>query len=273
MHGGLVSLILLSIVQGLTEFLPVSSSGHLVIGGALLGAGGSGKDVLFETAVHVGTLGAVVVYYRRRIAELAGSFFSWIASGGKAGGEVSRDAGYVGAIAVGSIPAAIVGTTLRGPLTAAFGSPVLASALLVVTGLFLLLSKGRNGTSRLTWRTALVIGLAQAVAILPGCSRSGWTITTAMILGVGFYEAAEFSFLLSIPAILGALLLEAVSEGGGLGGGALALLALCAAVAFVSGYGALRLLVWILGRGRFYRFSWYLVPAGTLLLIWFAAGG
>lgn len=273
MHSELISMIVLAIVQGITEFLPVSSSGHLVIGGALLGAGGSGENVLFETAVHAGTLGAVIVYYGKRLAALARSLFAWTGSGFRAEGPVRDDVAYIGLIALGSIPAALVGLTLRGPVTAAFGSPLLASACLVATGLFLLLSRGRKGSSAITWKIAILIGLAQAVAILPGFSRSGLTITTALICGLGFSAAAEFSFLLSIPAILGALLLESMSAGGALSGGETAILVASAAVAFVTGYAALRLLVWILGRGSFHRFAWYLIPAGTAFLVWFAMSG
>ncbi|MCK4549923.1 MAG: undecaprenyl-diphosphate phosphatase, partial [Candidatus Krumholzibacteria bacterium] len=209
MFSELVSMIILAIVQGITEFLPVSSSGHLVIGGALLGVGGSDEDILFETAVHAGTLGAVIVYYRSRLSGLARSLAAWAGSGFRAQGQVREDISYIGLLAIGSLPAAVVGLSLRGPLTSAFGSPLLASVFLVVTGVFLLFSRGRHGKSAIHWKIAILIGMAQAVAILPGCSRSGWTITTAMICGLGFSAAAEFSFLLSIPAIIGALLLEA----------------------------------------------------------------
>jgi len=273
MFGELISMIVLAIVQGITEFLPVSSSGHLVIGGALLGVGGSDGNILFETAVHAGTLGAVIVYYRKKLARLALSLYTWIRSGFRAEDQVRDDISYIGLIALGSIPAAVVGLSLRGPLMTAFGSPLLASAFLVVTGFFLLLSRGKGGDSAMTWKIAALIGIAQAVAILPGCSRSGWTITTAMLCGLGFTAAAEFSFLLSIPAILGALLLESVSAGPGITAGETAVLIASAAVAFASGYAALRLLVWILGRGRFHRFSWYLIPAGTAAFIWFAMRG
>ena len=270
MPGEMISMIVLAIVQGITEFLPVSSSGHLVIGAALLGGGGTEGSILFETAVHAGTLGAVIVYYRERLAGLLRSLIAWFGSGFRADGQVRDDISYIGLLALGSVPAAVIGLSLRGPLTAAFGSPLLASACLIVTGFFLLFSKGKGGTAAIAWKTALLIGLAQAVAILPGCSRSGWTITAAMMCGLGFSAAAEFSFLLSIPAIIGALLLESVSAGPGLSGGEAALLVASAAVAFASGYAALRLLVLILGRGRFHRFSWYLIPAGTAALIWFA---
>ena len=215
----------------------------------------------------------MIVYYGKRLASLARSLLTWIGSGFRAEGPVRGDVVYIGLIALGSIPAAVVGLSLRDSLTATFGSPVLASACLVATGLFLLLSRGRSGGSAITWKIAILIGIAQAVAILPGCSRSGWTITTALICGLGFSAAAEYSFLLSIPAILGALLLESISAGAGLGGGEIAVLVASAAVAFASGYAALRLLVWILGRGRFHRFSWYLIPAGTAFLIWFAVRG
>jgi undecaprenyl-diphosphatase len=266
-------MIVLAIVQGLTEFLPVSSSGHLVIGEALLGAGGSGENVLFEVAVHAGTLGAVVLYYRGRIAGLFVSFAAWTGSGFRRGGEAAADMRYAGLILLGSVPAAVVGLGLRDSVVASFGSPSLASACLVATGLFLLLSKGKGGDASPGWKAALLIGAAQAVAILPGCSRSGWTITAALLCGLSFRDAAEFSFLLSVPAILGALLLEMLSSGSGLGGGEIAVLLVSAAVAFASGYAALRLLVWILAMGRFHRFSWYLIPAGLAALLWFTVGG
>ena len=266
-------MIILAVVQGITEFLPVSSSGHLVIGGALLGVGESDGNILFETAVHAGTLGAVVVYYRKKLARLARSFFTWIGSGFRAEGPGKDDITYIGLIALGTIPAAVVGLSLRGPLMTAFQSPLLASACLVATGFFLILSRGKGGESAVTWKIAALIGIAQALAILPGCSRSGWTITTAMLCGLGFTAAAEFSFLLSIPVILGALLLESVSSGPGLTAGEAAVLVGSAAVAFASGYAALRLLVWILGRGRFHRFSWYLIPAGAGAFMWFALRG
>ena len=265
-------MIVLAIVQGLTEFLPVSSSGHLVIGEALLGMD-PGEDVLFETAVHIGTLFAVLVFYRERIAGLIRSLARWARSGFRLDETTRGDVPYIGMILLGTVPAAVAGLTLRGPITASFGSPVLASACLVATGIFLLFSRGRSGGGAVTWRIALVIGLAQALAILPGCSRSGWTITAALLCGVGFSAAAEFSFLLSVPAIAGAFLLEASSAGSGLSGAETAVLALSAAVSAASGYAALKLLVWLLGRGRFHRFSWYLIPAGTAAFIWYALSG
>lgn len=270
----MISILVLAVVQGATEFLPVSSSGHLVIVQALLGFREEGSgSVLFETAVHGGTLVAVVVFYRGRIAALLGSLASWLGNGLRADDERERRAvRYAGLLIVGSIPAGVVGLVFRDAIAGAFDRPSLTSACMIATGLFLLLSRRGGRGPVIGWRTALAVGAAQAVAILPGCSRSGWTITAAIICGVGFMEAAEFSFLLSIPAVAGALLLEvSTADLAGTPGGAPGLL-VGAVAAFLSGYAALRLLVWVLGRGTFHRFSWYLLMAGTASLIYFLGG-
>lgn len=270
MQAQIVPLLILALLQGLTEFLPVSSSGHLVLAGALLGfrVPGSG-NVIFETAVHAGTLGAVVYHYRRRVRRLASSLLRWSAGRPGAAPDVRGDVRYAGLVAAATVPAALVGLLLRGRIVDTFDSPALASACLIATGFFLLLSRGQGGTVTLGLRVALLIGVAQAVAILPGCSRSGWTITTALLCGVGFAQAAEFSFILSIPAILGALALELSSEGAALSWGAAGWLLAAALVAFASGLFALRLLLMILRAGQLHRFFWYLLPAGTAGLVWF----
>jgi undecaprenyl-diphosphatase len=115
--------------------------------------------------------------------------------------------------------------------------------------------------------------MAQAVAILPGCSRSGWTITTALLLGLGFERAAEFSFLMSVPAILGALAVELAGGGAVISAGELPGMVVGAAAAFVSGWFALKLVIRILGSGTFHRFAWYLIPAGILGVIYFLTSG
>jgi undecaprenyl-diphosphatase len=264
--------LLLAVVQGLTEFFPVSSSGHLVMFEALFGGRGdaSAGSVLFEVAVHVGTLGAIVVFYRRKLRALLVATLAVLGSGRK-GWEAHRgEARYIGYIVAGTIPAALAGVLLRDEIAGAFDAPALASAFLVATGAFLLLGRRRAVSRTLSWRTALVIGAAQAVAILPGISRSGWTITTALILGLGFAEAAEFSFLLSIPAILGALVLEIAAEPPAMTVEALLPLVVGAAAAFLSGWLALRLLIGVLTRGAFHRFAYYLFPVGFAALYYFA---
>ena len=275
MSGSVLQVIILALIQGLTEFLPVSSSGHLVIAEALMGTddpSGAGS-IIFEVAVHVGTLGAVAVVYRKKIYEVLESLAGWLASGLRMTPGNSEGVRYAGWIVAGSIPAAVVALAFRDRIESLFGEPSIASALLVVTGVLLYSSRDRRGVRGLDMRTVILIGVAQAVAILPGCSRSGWTISVALIAGVGFGTAAEFSFLLSIPAILGALLLELAGGSIIYTGSSIFLLATGTATAFVAGLAALRLLIYLLGRGSFYRFSWYLVPAGTLSLLYFLRTG
>jgi undecaprenyl-diphosphatase len=220
-------------------------------------------------AVHAGTLGAVVFYYRQRLSRLVRSLVGWIAGGFRSQGANSKDITFIGLLALASIPAGLAGILLRESIESVFNSPKLVSVCLVATGLFLLLSRREGPANRLNWKTALLIGSAQALAILPGCSRSGWTITTAMLCGLEFSLAAEFSFILSVPAILGALILELAAEGMALSPTGVLTLIIGAVTACASGYWALKLLVYILGKGRFYRFSWYLVPVGIISFIYF----
>ncbi len=275
MVSEIINVLILAIIQGLTEFLPVSSSGHLVLAESIIGSpGGSGEgSLIFEIAVHTGTLGAVIVIYRDRIGSLIKALFQWISAGFKRDERNAGQLRYTGWILLGSLPAAAAGIFLRDSIVELFDSPVHTSAFLVITGIFLLLSKGRSGNARLTWRIVLMIGVAQAVAILPGCSRSGWTITAALLAGVGFEKAAEFSFMLSIPAILGALLLELVSGSVVFTGQGSFFLIIGVLAAFGSGLLALRLLIYLLEKGRLYRFSWYLLPVGTLSLLYFLMFG
>ncbi len=269
MQIGILFILILAVIQGLTEFLPVSSSGHLVLAEALFGVREGGAGVIFEVAVHFGTLGAILLVYRRRVRSICAALTGWITTGFRASDERRGDIVYAGFIIVASIPAAAAGIFFHDVIAGTFDSPAITAILLVVTGCFLLLSRlGRTGGA-LTWHTALLVGLAQAVAILPGCSRSGWTITTALLLGIGFEKGAEFSFLLSVPAIIGALCLEIVRSPGSLGTGSVPGLIVAVVVAFLSGWIALRLLLGVLARGRLHRFAYYLIPAGSIALLYF----
>ncbi len=265
-------MVVLAIIQGLTEFFPVSSSGHLVIFEALSGMRGeeSGRGVLLEVAVHVGTLGAIVLFYRTKLRALAAAKLSLLSRGRSGYARHRAEIAYIGYIIVGTIPAALVGAALHDRIANIFAAPAAASLFLVATGAFLLLGRLRRAPRRLSWRTACLIGVAQAAAILPGISRSGWTITTALMLGVGFAEAAEFSFLLSIPAILGALALELAKGAPAMSAQTIVQLSLGAVVAFAAGWLALKLLLGILTRGAFHRFAYYLFPVGIAALFYFA---
>lgn len=192
--------LILGIVQGLTEFLPVSSSGHLVLAEHLLGFKEAGMaGVVF---LHLGTLVALIVFFARRIWGIIRSLFV-------AGEERRMNLRLILLIVIASVPAALVGLLARGPIEEIFSEPLYVPFFLLGTGVLLLLTRwGRDRNRSLGISDALIIGIAQAAAILPGLSRSGLTIATALLLGIGSAEAFEFSFLLSIPAVLAANALE-----------------------------------------------------------------
>jgi undecaprenyl-diphosphatase len=249
--------LVLGIVQGLTEFLPVSSSGHLVLGQALLGIRIPG--VTFEVTVHLATLCAVLWVYRGRVVSLAG--------GAVRGDRASWR--YIGVLALGSVPAGLVGVLGRDWLESAFGRPVTAASLLLVTGC-LVFSVRRTaprtrdsepGPAQAGW-----IGVAQAAAILPGISRSGATVAAATWRGVEPVAAAEYSFLLSVPAILGAGALQLASFGGVGGGPGTLALGTGFVAALMAGVGAIRWFVRTLETRTFHRFAWYCWTAGAAYL-------
>ena len=248
---------LLGLIQGLTEFLPVSSSGHLVLAEAVLGVDAPG--VVFEVVVHVATLCAVLWVYRERVSGLAV-------------GVVRGDGpslAYVGLLGLATVPAAAAGFWARNFFEGMFDRPVAAAAFLLVSGLAAWSIRwsapraedGRPGPGR-----AVAVGLAQAVAIFPGISRSGLTVATGAGLGVQVVRMAEFSFLLSVPAIGGAALLQV----GELEGAARALgapaLALGFAAALVSGIAAIRIFVRMLETRTFHRFAYYCWAVGLAYL-------
>lgn len=249
-----VKVFILALIQGLTELLPVSSSGHLVLAKHLLHLNSPG--ISLEVALHLGTLLAVLVYYRRRIAFLIVDFLKW-------GPEGPR---YALAILIGSIPAGVVGVLFKDSIERLGDEPRWAAAGMIVTGLLLLsllLARGLErplGTFRAFW-----IGLAQMVGIPPGISRSGTTIVMARHLGIAPAAAAEFSFLLSIPAIAGASVLELLHHGAWTPGEvSLSSLLMGIAVAALVGYFSLVLLVGVLARGRFWMFGLYCLPVGAI---------
>jgi undecaprenyl-diphosphatase len=257
---------ILGLVRGLSEFLPISSSGHLVIFQGLLGV--NAEDIYLEVALHFGTLVAVLVYFRRDLAELVAGTARYL------GGNRERenfDRFYLSAcILIGTIPVAIGGVLLKDYFEAAFESTVITGAMLLVTGLVLFLTRlaGRvNGAVNLP--RAVVIGIAQLASVLPGISRSGATISTAIYLKVDPSKAARFSFLLSIPAVAAAFLLkvfdlaeEAISMD------ILARYLLGTVVAFAVGLFAIHILLKLVASYRLYYFGFWCVAAGLLTLIY-----
>ena len=256
--------VFLGFLQGATEFLPVSSSGHLVMGQAVLGVEVPGLG--FEAALHLATLVSVLVVYRARIAAL----LAGVARGDR---EHLR---YGGLLLLASVPAAIAGAGFGDFFALLFDSPVVTGVALLVTGCVVWTARAalaREPAGRFRVGSAVVVGLAQAAAIVPGISRSGVTVVAALWRGVGPREAAAFSFLLSVPAVGGAALLEVPALLAGAGGSAPdgvppGALGAAAATACVTGVAAIRLFRALLERGSLHRFGPYLWVVGGLFL-WF----
>ncbi|MDT8407205.1 MAG: undecaprenyl-diphosphate phosphatase [Methylococcales bacterium] len=195
--------LLLALLQGLTEFLPISSSAHLILLPVI--TGWEDQGLAFDVAVHIGTLAAVLVYYRQDVYVM---LMAWLRSlAGRGGSEDSRLAWYV---ILGTVPVGLVGLAINGAMATALRSPlVIAGATLVFAGVMAWAQRrGRQNRQQLTLRDMLWISLAQAVALIPGTSRSGITISVGLLLGLNAELSARFSFLLSIPVIALAGLLK-----------------------------------------------------------------
>jgi len=267
--------VVLGIVQGLTEFLPVSSSGHLAIVPKLLGW--DATSVGFAVAVHVGTLLAVVGYFRRDIwAMVRGTWRYVTRPSERTADESEEQVKLLALLLTGSVPAAIAGLLLEEVVEGAFKDIRLVGGCLMVTALILWFSEGRSlamnareeGREAASWRDAVLVGCAQALALLPGISRSGATIGAGLVLGLKPERAARFALLLSVPVILGGGLLEAVKLGAtGLQPGDAWCYALGMLVAAVCGWGAIVVVFGALGRGKLRAFGVYCGLVGLVSLV------
>ena len=254
-----IEAIVLGLVQGLTEFFPVSSSGHLAMLQALFGGRDAG-GLLFEVGVHVATLVAIAFFYRARILELTV-------------GLLGRDAEtleYVGKLAVATLPAVVIGLGAKDFIEAQFSNPALVAGALLATGFIVMSTRWTAPKARAqgpTWGAALLIGCAQALAILPGISRSGSTVAMALLLGVAPLAAAEFAFLMGIIAIAGAAVLM-IPDLQAADASALAELAWGGVAALVSGLVAIWLFVRMLDRSLFHHWAWYCWAVGAAFMAW-----
>jgi len=266
--------ILLGLVQGLTEYLPVSSSGHLSIGAALLGLESGEENLMFTVAVHVATVLSTLVVLGPEIVRLFRGLFRPMGAGSGLN-RLNEDQRYVLNIVVSMIPIGIVGLCFKDKVEEIFG------AGLVVVGVCLLLTAALLAFSyyakprekaQLSLRDAFVIGLAQAGAVLPGLSRSGSTIATGLLLGNKKTTMAQFSFLMVIPPILGEALLDvlkACKHGMDAAIGDLSVTALSAGflAAFVSGMVACKWMISIVSKGKLIYFAYYCAVVGVLSLV------
>jgi undecaprenyl-diphosphatase len=267
----LVYAALLGVIQGLTEFLPVSSSAHLILARAFFGWNGEQFGMTFDVACHVGTLLAVVVYFWSDILSMiralprVGTVF---------GPDPDRSAWMALLIVVGTVPAVVVGLLLKD-VEARLRTPLVAATTLALVAL-VFFAVERFGTKRrrqdsLTLGDAVVIGCAQAAALVPGVSRSGATISAGMALGLRRDEAARFGFLLGIPAILAAAVKEGLPLRHGLPPGEATIFAVGILSSAIVGYLAVRLFIRYLTRHSLSVFAWYRLALAASVVIWWVA--
>lgn len=271
----IIHAIIIGLVQGLTEFLPISSSGHLVLMPQLLGAESS---LVFDTILHVGTLLAIFVCFWDDIVKIIKAFFDSLADipKGRLVPEIRKNdyKKLAWLLIIGNIPAGIIGILFKDYFEAAFSSVLIVGFFLLITGGLLYFSewiaaqveeKWRRGIDKLTFKDSLIIGVAQAFAILPGISRSGSTIATGLFLGLKRDLVAEYSFLLSIPAVAGAALLQVKDISsidmsfGALAGGFLA--------AAISGYFAIKVVMNLIQNKSLKIFAYYCWVIGVIAII------
>lgn len=254
--------LILGLVQGLTEFLPVSSSGHLAIGKALFGI--ETADLRFEIIVHAATVLATIVVFRKEILRLLQGLFKF---------KLNDETRYILLILLSMIPVFVVGIFFKDYVEALFGEGlIVVGCALLVTALLLFLSealKRRNAEGGpVTWKSALWMGLAQAIAVIPGLSRSGSTIATGLLCGVKKEEVAQFSFLMVLIPILGEAFLDLV--GGDAAASSVGALPLIVGfiAAFVSGLFACKVMIALVKKAKLKWFALYCVAAALFCLIY-----
>jgi undecaprenyl-diphosphatase len=253
--------IIVGIIQGLTEFLPVSSSGHLVLAQALMGIDDPGLS--FELLLHLGTLLSVLIYFRATLLRLLRAVFD---------PSMKKDRALIGYLAVATVPVGLVGLTLRKQVEGLGDNPSAVCVFLCITGLILFLPRllAKRNDGEIGLRTAIAMGCGQACAVLPGISRSGSTIVAGMASGAKPSRAAEFSFLLAIPAISGASLVEFVGHYDEIDPAKLFGPYLAGAVAaFIFGLLAVFAVLEMIRRGKFEYFAYYCLFVGITGLIYF----
>lgn len=269
--------IIIGLVQGLSEFIPISSTAHMTIAGQLM-------DVIknqspeqwtsFIATVQLGTLAAVFIYFRKDIKDILSSFFTENITSRKPFKEQSQNSKLGWYIAVGSIPIVVVGLTLKDLIRSSFTKePIVIGTSLIVFSLLLwfaeILYKERKNLDNLGWKETLAMGIGQVFALIPGASRSGTTITSGLFMGLNREAAARFSFLLGIPAILGSGLLEFFKATEYLTSDMYVTIIVATAVAGISGYLSIAFLLNFLRKNSTKLFIFYRVALGAIVLLFF----
>ncbi|MCA1926784.1 MAG: undecaprenyl-diphosphate phosphatase [Calditerrivibrio sp.] len=261
---GFFEAILLGLLQGLTEFLPVSSSGHLVIAQSMI------KDfkepgLLFDTILHLATFCAVIIYFREKISLLLKAFFGLFLY--KYRITYYDNKRFLWAIFYASIPTAIIGLTIEKFSDTIFSSTVYAGYGLIITSVLLVISDNFNGNKAIDSVKGFWVGVMQGISVMPGISRSGSTIALSVILGIKREEAVEFSFLMSLPAVFGAVLLQSrhitsISEE------AILHYIVAAFVAFITAFFAIHFMIKFIKKASLKYFAIYCLIVGIITVVW-----
>jgi undecaprenyl-diphosphatase len=262
----LLTVILLGVVEGLTEFIPVSSTGHLVLAGALLGFK-DGSGGAFDIVIQLGAILSVIVLYWRRFWDVAAGLLSW------KNGPVA----FVRNILLGFLPSAVIGALAYKFIKAMLGAPSVVAWALVIGGIAILVIEKMTKTittesvESMNWRTSLGIGFIQCLSMIPGVSRSGATIMGGLLLGVERKTAAEFSFFVAVPTMMGATALALYKEGAALAAADISNIAIGFVISFVVAAIVIKGFMAIVTRYGFAPFAWYRIVVGIVALIWLNA--
>jgi undecaprenyl-diphosphatase len=257
----IIDAIILGIVQGLTEFLPVSSSGHLELAGAILGENKVPEEsMMFTVFLHFATALATILVFRKEIAEiLAGLFqFKW-----------NEQTQFSLKIIISMIPAVFVGLFLEEEMEQFFGGKIIfvGSMLLVTSALLFFSDRAKNTTKPVSFKNAALVGIAQAIAILPGISRSGATISTSVILGIDKTRAARFSFLMVVPLIFGKIAKDVMDGALTYTDESFGYLTAGFIAAFVSGFFACSWMIQLVRKSKLTYFAIYCAIVGTIAIV------
>ncbi|HYF06074.1 MAG TPA: undecaprenyl-diphosphate phosphatase [Acetobacteraceae bacterium] len=263
--ASLLAALVMGVVEGLTEFLPISSTGHLILLGELIGfQGPPGKT--FEISIQLGAILAVIVVFRERLISLA-------LRGWRPG---TLEFLYAQNITLAFLPAMVIGATLHGPITQRLFNPWVVSVALILGGIAIIAIERRRRAATITRveeigpLAALLVGFGQALAMIPGTSRSGATIITALLLGVDRRTAAEFSFVLAIPTMIAAAAYSLYKARAELDFSAIGQIGVGFLAAFVVALVTVRWVLSVIGRIGFTPFGWYRIVLGAVMLAWLA---
>ena len=257
----IIDSIILGIIQGLTEFLPVSSSGHLEIGKAILGDNSIPEEsLLFTVVLHFATALSTMVVFRKDILEIIKGFLSF---------QWNEDTKFIAKIIVSMLPAIVIGLFFEEELEQLFGGNILlVGCMLIVTAILLFLAdKAKNTNNKVSFKNAFVIGISQAIAMIPGISRSGATISTSVLLGNDKTKAARFSFLMVVPLIFGKIAKDIFSGELSFESQNTTALSIGFIAAFISGLFACTCMIALVKKSKLSYFAFYCVIVGAVAII------